>query len=78
MNSYQLFNIQTRQFKRISQTEYLSMLQRGSGETIAETKVATVDKISFAWRDIETAIDMIIMRELHWKYNIYKGAMQND
>lgn len=73
---YFIYNLKSKRLDKASRQEWLSILQDSKKEIIDGMVVISKDQNTFMWQDTgNVEDDKIIMNELHWKYNIYKGVM---
>lgn len=73
---YISYDLKAKQLDVVSRIQWLSILQDSKKEIIDGMVVITKDQNTFMWQCTGSVEDdKIIMNELHWKYNIYKGQM---
>ena len=73
---YIAYDLKARRLEVVSKIQWLSILQDSKKEIIDGMVVISKDQNTFMWQDTGSVEDdKIIMNELHWKYNIYKGVM---
>lgn len=73
---YIAYDLKSRRLEVVSRIQWLSILQDSKREIIDGMVVISKDQNTFMWQDTgNSEDDKLIMNELHWKYNIYKGVM---
>lgn len=73
---YIAYDLKSRRLEVVSRIQWLSILQDSKREIIDGMVVISKDQNTFMWQDTgNPEDDKLIMNELHWKYNIYKGVM---
>lgn len=74
--NYISYDLKAKRLEVVSNIQWLSILQDSKKEIIDGMVVISKDQNTFMWQDTGSVEDdKIIMNELHWKYNIYKGVM---
>lgn len=74
--NYISYDLKARRLEIVSKIQWLSILQDSKKEIIDGMVVISKDQNTFMWQDTgNVEDDKLIMNELHWKYNIYKGQM---
>ncbi len=73
---YISYDLKAKRLEVVSRIQWLSILQDSKKEIIDGMVVISKDQNIFIWQCTGSVEDdKIIMNELHWKYNIYKGQM---